>query len=332
MKAVIPVAGAGTRLRPHTYTQPKPLIPVAGKPIISYIVDDLLNAGVNEFVFVLGYLGDKIQHYIETKYPKLQTQFVYQMEREGLGHAIWLTREVITDDEEIIIMLGDTIVDMDLGTILRRPESCLGVMGVSEPRNFGVVTLDGDGFVTNVVEKPLIPKSNLALVGMYKIHETAALFEALEYNINNNIRSMGEFHLTDALQRMVKNGVCLRTTTVKRWYDCGKRDILLQTNAVLLESKGYSEADDMPTYDNTIIIHPVSIGVNCKISNSIIGPHVSIGDNTIISSAIIRDSIIGSFTSLDEVVMHHSIIGSDTAIKGPRQSLNIGDNTEIDFK
>lgn len=330
MKAIIPVAGAGTRLRPHTYTQPKPLIPVAGKPIISYIIDELLRADVKEFVFVLGYLGDKIQDYIETQYPDLHTEFVYQVEREGLGHAIWTAKESIRGSEEIIIMLGDTIVDMDMSAVLRRPESCLGVMRVKDPRNFGVVVLDDDGFVTQVIEKPLIPTSNLALVGLYKIHETAALLEALEYNISHDVRNMGEFQLSDAFQRMIKNGVRMTTTTVNRWFDCGKRDILLQTNATLLDREGMT-SDDLPTFDNTIIIHPVSIGTNCKISNSIIGPHVSIGDNTVIAASIVRSSIIGSFTSLDGVVLHDSIIGSDTAITGPSQRLNIGDNTEINF-
>jgi glucose-1-phosphate thymidylyltransferase len=156
------------------------------------------------------------------------------------------------------------------------------------------------------------------------------LFDALEHHVSQNIRTNGEFQLTDALQYMVDQGIKISATTVNNWFDCGRREILLRTNTMLLKSKGYA-SDKLPEFHNTIINHPVCIGANCSISNSIIGPYVSIGENSTIKSSIVSDSIVGSFTSLEQAVLHQSIIGSDTSIKGPRQSLNIGDNTEIDF-
>ena len=330
MKAIVPVAGAGTRLRPLTYTQPKPLIPVAGKAIISFIIDDLINEGVRDFVFVIGYLGEKVKAYLEKHYPDINMSFVYQNERQGLGHAIWLTKEFIQDEDELIIYLGDTILDVDLKQVVESNNSTLVVKKVQDPRGFGVVEIDEEGFAIKVVEKPNIPKSNLAIVGLYKIMEVSKLIAALDNMIENNLRTYNEFQLTDALQFMIEDGVKFQTSTVNNWFDCGKRDVLLDTNIMLLQRENYTPNIGSATV-HTIIIPPVSIGENCNISNSIIGPFVTIGDDANIKSSIIKDSIIGSLVNLDEVVLFRSIIGNDTGVKGLRQSLNIGDNTEIDF-
>ncbi|HLF65924.1 MAG TPA: sugar phosphate nucleotidyltransferase [Saprospiraceae bacterium] len=330
MKAVIPVAGAGTNLRPHTYTQPKPLIPVAGKPIIAFILDDLIAKGVRDFVFIIGYLGEKIKLYVEKSYPDISVEWVQQETRMGLGHAIWTARHCLQGVDEIVIHLGDTIVDADLSSFLNSPYSCLGIKKVSDPRLFGVVELDHDGFVSRVIEKPSIPKSNLAMVGLYKIKEVDVLIESIDYHIQHGIKTRNEFQLTDALMRMISQGIRFTTLEVFNWFDCGQKDILLETNATLLDRKN-THAEPPMDAENTIIIHPVSIGANCQIKNSIIGPHVTIGNDSNIDSAIIRDSIIGSYTSIQEAVLYHSIVGHDAAIKGMRQSLNIGDNTQIDL-
>jgi glucose-1-phosphate thymidylyltransferase len=333
MKVVIPVAGAGTRLRPHTYTQPKPLMPVAGKPIICFIIDRLVEAGITDFVFVIGYLGDKIRHFIDEAYPDLQTEFVYQEHREGSAHAIITAREAIEDEKEVFIAFGDTIFEADLKGMIENKNSCIGVKKVNDPREFGVAECDENGLVTRLVEKPRIPKSNSAIVGLYKINDTAALLQAIDEMMEQNIRTVGEYQLTDALQRMVEKGAKIETVPVKNWFDCGRKEVLLETNAMLLSQPGYaSDAFNLPEFENTIFIHPVAVGANCQISNSIIGPHVSIGDNTSIHYAIVRDSIIGNFASLEDVVLKKSVLGSDTRIRGRNFSLNIGDNTEIDFE
>ncbi|HSC53618.1 MAG TPA: sugar phosphate nucleotidyltransferase [Phnomibacter sp.] len=330
MKAIIPVAGAGTKLRPHTYTQPKALIPIAGKTILSFIVDQLQEAGVKEYIFIVGYLGEKIHDYVKTTYPHLQTHFVYQNERHGTGHAISLTQSIVGDDE-VVVTLGDTICEYDVKDVVNSPYSMLGVKKVDDPRRFGVAELDDQDSVERVVEKPAIPKSNMALVGIYKIKETHLLFECLEQIHNEQITTNGEFNLTDALQCMISKGAHFKSFRVKSWFDCGHKHTLLESNATLLKKYGGNANPHSHAFENTIIIPPVSIAPGCHIKNSIIGPHVAIGSNTNVNQSIVRDSIIGSYTSLFEVVLDNSLIGSDASVKGLSRSLNIGDNTEIDF-
>lgn len=331
MKAVIPVAGVGTKLRPLTYTQPKSLIPVAGKPIISIIIDQLRKAGIRDFVFIIGHLGEKIREFVESNYPDMASEFVEQTTRAGSGHAIWTAKEVLRGQDEVVIVFGDTITDFDLKRVLETDVSLLGVKKVHDPREFGVVELDENGRVNRVVEKPLIPRSNLAMVGFYKIREVDQLLDALDYLIQHNIRSEGEFPLTDALQRMLdEQGVPFFTFFVDNWFDCGKKEVLLQTNAMLLAKEGFASAE-LPEFENTIIIHPVSIGRDCRIANAIIGPNVTIGDRVRVDYSILKESIIGDFATIREVVLHRSVVGNDSSITGVRQSLNIGDNTEIDF-
>jgi glucose-1-phosphate thymidylyltransferase len=329
MKAIIPVAGAGAKLRPHTYTQPKALIPIAGKTILSFIVDQLKDAGINEFIFIVGYLGEKIQHYVESTYPNLNTHFVYQNDRLGTAHAIELTKAIVKD-EEVFIALGDTICEFDIKEVMESECSMLGIKKVDDPRQFGVVEMNEEGIIEHAVEKPSIPKSNNALVGLYKIKESQILFECFQQLFNDNIKTQGEYNLTDALECMIKKGVTFKSFKVKHWFDCGKKESLLETNALLLKKTGGITVDPN-LYVNSIIIPPVSIADGCVIENAIIGPHVTIGNNTTIKSSIVRESIIGSYTTLDEVVLDNSLIGSDAAVKGLSRTLNIGDNTEIDF-
>ncbi len=329
MKAIIPVAGIGTRLRPHTHTQPKALIPIAGKPILAHIIDSLLKAGINEFVFIIGYMGDKIENYITTNYPSIKTDFVIQTTGRGTGHAIYLAKQQIKGKGEILIVLGDTIVDADLRSVIANEMSLLGVKKVEDPRQFGVAELDKEGFIKRMVEKPLIPKSNLALVGLYKIRESDQLIDALEYNITNKITNQNEYQLTDALMHMVNQGVKFKTFDVDNWFDCGKKEILLDTNSILLKRLNYDTSKYK--FNNTIIIPPVFIGDNCTIGNSIIGPNVSIGDNVILNYAVVKESIIGPYAQIEYAILDHSLIGNDAVFKGMKQSLNIGDSTEINF-
>jgi len=329
MKAIIPVAGAGTKLRPHTYTQPKALIPLAGKTILSVNVDQLYDAGIREFVFIIGYLGEKIQDYVKEKYPHITSHFVFQNERKGTAHAINLTRNIIEDDE-VFIVLGDTICEYDINQVLASEYSMLGVKKVDDPRNFGVAEIEDDGFITTVIEKPSIPKSNMALVGLYKIKETQTLFRCLSKVISQGIKTYDEFNLTDALECMIVSGTTFKAFKVENWFDCGRKESLLESNSILLQKLG-GNITESNKFENTIFIPPVSIAENCDIRNSIIGPHVAVGDNTIIHSSIIKDSIIGSYSKLYDVVLDDSLIGSDTEIIGETRSLNIGDNTEIDL-
>ena len=331
MKAIIPVAGAGTKLRPLTYTQPKALIPLAGKTILGVIIEQLADAGVDEFVFVIGYLGEKIQRYIDKNYPHLKHTYVQQNDRRGTGHAIWLTRDVVKDDE-VMIVLGDTVCDYNVKEVLASNVSQIGVRKVDDPRSFGVAELNDFDMVVRMVEKPLIPKSNMAMVGIYYIKETASMYANLSKHLSNTADENGEYHLTSALQHMVEDGINIHAFRVNTWFDCGKKETLLSTNATLLRQMESSQPGKFNySFDNTVIIHPVNIAEGCNIRNSIIGPNVTIGEHTKIDSSIVKDSIIGSFAELQQVVLNSSIIGSDAFIRGLSQSLNIGDNTEIDL-
>lgn len=328
MKAIIPVAGAGTKLRPHSYTQPKALIPLAGKSVLSIIIDQLKQAGINEFIFIIGYLGEKIQDYVKSKYPDLTAHYVHQIDRQGVGHAIRLTRNIVNNDE-VFVVLGDTICEYDVQEVVKSPYSMIGVRKVDDPRDFGVAEIGEDGFIKHVVEKPEIPKSNMALVGVYMIKEANQMFQCLENNIRQGLRSHGEYSLTDALDCMIKLGVRFKSFKVENWFDCGRKETLLESNATLL--KKYAPATDAHQYENTVIIPPVSIGEGCTINNSIIGPNVAIGDNSTIDYSIVKDSIIGSFSTLFDIVLNESVIGSDSNLRGETRSLNIGDNTSIDL-
>ncbi len=329
MKAIIPVAGAGTKLRPHTYTQPKALIPLAGKTILSIIVDQLRDAGIKDFIFIIGYLGDKIQDYVQKNYPALNCHFVQQNERFGIGHAINLTREIVGTDE-VLIVLGDTIADYDVKEIIDSPVSMLGVKKVDDPRDFGVAEIEEDGFISKVVEKPSIPKSNMALVGVYKIKETGFMFSCLENLMGTNTKGYEEFSLTEALECMMQRGATFKSFKVNNWFDCGKKETLLVSNATLLKKFGGNVTQEH-SFENTVIIPPVSIAEGCDIKNSVIGPNVTIGEHTSINYTIMKDSIIGAYSNLYEVVLSNSLIGSDAEVKGESRNLNIGDNTSIDL-
>jgi glucose-1-phosphate thymidylyltransferase len=328
MKAIIPVAGAGTKLRPHSYTQPKALIPLAGKTVLSIIIEQLREAGVSEFIFIVGYLGEKIQDFVKNKYPDLTVHYVRQVDRQGVGHAIRLTKSIVSN-EEVIVVLGDTICEYDVKEVVDSPWSMIGLRKVDDPRDFGVAETGDDGFITHLVEKPHIPKSNMAMVGVYKIKETEQMFQCLESNIRQGLRSHGEYSLTDALDCMIKLGCRFKSFKVESWFDCGRKETLLESNATLL--KKFAPQTDPHLFENTVIIPPVSIGEGCNIKNSIIGPDVAIGDNSTIDYSIIKNSIIGSFSDLFDIVLDSSVIGSDTHLRGESRSLNIGDNTSIDL-
>lgn len=330
MKIIIPVAGAGTRLRPHTYTQPKSLIPLAGKTIISFIIDDFLQAGQNDFIFIIGYLGEKIKNFIQSTYPDINAQFITQEERQGTGHALYLCKNYIADDDEIFIVYGDTICDFKLSEIIASDKNLIGLKRVDDPRSFGVAEMNENAKITKVVEKPKIPLSNLAMVGLYKIKDAKHFFNIIENDIKENVE-LTNYPLTTALQALIQSGTDVYGFQVEQWHDCGRKETLLETNAILLDKMEYV-SEEIPFFENSIIIHPVSLGKGCEINDSIIGPNVSIAADTVIKSSLIKNSIIGQFSEIKNVILDNSLIGSDAVVIGKSQGLNIGDNTEIDLR
>ncbi len=327
MIAVIPVAGAGTHMRPHTHTQPKPLIPVAGEPILSHIIKNLHQAGVKNFIFIIGYLGDKIKNYVENHFQGIiQYEFVVQEPRLGLAHALSLCKHLLYTEEEFIISLGDIIVDANFEEIIHFHNNLVTLHTVDNPCEYGIATINEEKVVTHLSEKPQIPKSNLALVGIYKIKDVPIFFEGIEHVMLNKVN--GEYHITDALMYMISHGLKIYGYKVNNWYDCGRKEALLQSNRLLMKNLPIFTC---PTHIHSVIIPPVSIHETATIEDSIIGPFVAIGEHAIVKKSIIEDAIIGAYATLDRIILKNSIVGNDSSLKGRSQSVNIGDSTEINF-
>lgn len=329
-KAIIPVAGVGSKLRPHTHTQPKPMMPVAGKPILGHIIDSLIEAGITHHVFVLGYLGEKIREYVESEYAdKITMHFVVQEPRRGLAQAVGLCKEHLADASELIIVLGDTIFGDEIQRIIRNPfPNLLGVQEVDDPRKFGICALDSEGLVKTAIEKPDIPVSNLAMVGLYKVKQIKDLLISIEEMLAIERDKHYQFTLTEAIMRMIQKGIAFQPFKIDNWYDCGNKDTLLHTNRILLARQ---EQALKYHFENTVILPPVHIAAGCIIRNSIIGPFVAIAENTLIENSVVKDAIIGAYSHLDSIILNQSVLGNDTTLKGKAHRVNIGDSTEIDF-
>lgn len=325
MKAIIPVAGIGTRLRPHTHTIPKALVPVAGKPIVGHILDELATVDVEDVVLVTGYMGDRVEEYIAQAYPSLSACYVHQEERKGLGHAIALTRECVKSGP-VVIILGDTIVTADFSSLVGGSRILIGVKEVENPSLFGVVEVD-DGRVRSLVEKPDEPPSNLAIVGLYYLHESAGLYDALEEIIARDITTKGEYQLTDALKLMLERGEEMGTFPVEGWYDCGRPETLLETNRFLLERSGGNGAETA----GTIIVPPVAIDKTALIERSVVGPYVSVAGGAVIRDSVVRDSILNVNATVERSLLDRSLIGEGAVVKGRFQRLNVGDSSEIEI-
>ncbi|MCX7918654.1 MAG: sugar phosphate nucleotidyltransferase [bacterium] len=323
MKAIIPVAGAGTRLKPHTHTVPKALIYVAGKPILGHILDELESLGVTEIIFIIGYLGEMITEYVDATY-RFKSYYVRQEELKGLGHAIHLARYYVKD-EPILIILGDTIFKADLHSVLNGEYSAIGVKNVRDPHRFGIVEMK-NGFISRLVEKPDEPKTDLAIVGIYYIKNSNLLFKCLDELITNDIRTKGEYQLTDALQMMIERDEKIKTFLIDGWYDCGKPETLLETNRYILEQIHHEVS-----VEGSIIIPPVFIADTVTIENSIIGPYVSIADNSFISNSVIKNSIINKNAVVKNILLAESVVGDKASVNGKFNKLNVGDSSEVDF-
>jgi glucose-1-phosphate thymidylyltransferase len=323
MRAIIPVAGFGTRLRPHTYTLPKVLLNVAGKPIISHIIDKIIEDGFDHATIIVGQMGDKIRDYLVSHFD-IKFDFIEQREQKGLAHAISLAAQTFSS-EPILIILGDTIFDVDLKPVVKEKHTSLGVKQVEDPRRFGVVELE-NGFAHKLIEKPENPTSNLAIVGLYWITNPKLLEQCIKDLFKQDKKTKGEYQLTDALQLMIERGEKIKTFNVEGWYDCGKPETLLETNRHLL-----SKIPNKVKIENAVIVPPVFISKNAKISRSIIGPYTTIADEAIIEDSIIRNSIISEEAEVSCALLENSLIGCKAVIKGNLKRINIGDSSEIEF-
>lgn len=322
MNVIVLTAGLGTRLRPHTYSKPKPLVNVAGKPMLGHILDTIQMLAIEKLVCVTGYLGHRIEDFVTNHY-NFPTSFIEQTELRGQAHAIYLTREVVTGPT--LIVFGDGIFAADL-EYLNRPtkEGIIFTQEVDDPRRFGVVELE-DGYITRLVEKPETPVSNLAVIGVYYVPEVTRLYEAIAHIMEHNIQTRGEFYLADALQVMIERGERFRTERVEVWKDCGNPTALLETNRYLLENgRNYNGS-----VKRSIIIPPVYISDSAQIEHSVIGPYVSVAAGVKIKDSRITDSIINSGATIHSSILTGSLIGDDAYVQGEFKRLNVGDSSVL---
>ncbi|HEX6642960.1 MAG TPA: sugar phosphate nucleotidyltransferase [Thermoanaerobaculia bacterium] len=328
MKVVIPLAGKGTRLRPHTYVTPKPLLNVGGRPVMSYILDDLKELGVTEVVFITGHLGDKVQEYVAREYPEFTAHYIEQETQDGTAGAVGLAREFI--DEDVLILFVDTIFDTDLSVIRDLPDDVAGVIWVKEVEDyqrFGVVLTDKDGFMKRIIEKPQDPVSKLANIGLYYIRDWKLLFEGIA-DVMKSTKSAGqEYYLTDAFQYMIDRGSKIRTIEVEGWYDAGKPDTLLETNRHLLENGGQGRAPDGG--HNVKVHEPVRVEEGVTLEDCEIGPNVTLMSGASVKGSRIRDSIVGAGTRIEDSELHDCLIGESCVVSGVQGSMSIADHSEI---
>lgn len=335
MQALIPAAGQGTRLYPHTHTKPKAMVRLAGRPILGHILSSLAETPIDEVVIVVGGpMQTQITEYAREEFgDRFEFAFPEEETAEGLGHAVYQAREVV-GDEPVFIALGDMLFESGYGSFLAAhhdngpSDGSIGTKPVDEPRHYGIVETEGDS-IARLVEKPDDPPSNLAISGVYVIEESAALFDALGHFVENDIRGAGgEYQLTDALQRMIDRGYDLFTFEVQDWYDCGRPETLLEANRVLLGHVETASAEDLT---NAVVIPPVDFGENVAVVESVVGPNVSVDDGATIHNSLVRESIVGKEATLDMVNLEESIVGTNAHVEGKVTELNLGDNSSIEL-
>jgi len=327
MKIIIPLAGFGKRLRPHTYSKPKPLLNVAGKAVLGHVLDKLQGLDIEEIIFIVGYLGEQIEKYVTANYD-FPAHYVEQKELLGQAHAIRLAREYV--DGDVLILFVDTIFEADLVALCDLPtDGVIYCKEVDDPRRFGVVTLGDEGFITRFVEKPAKPVSNLAVIGLYYVKDGPALFSAIDELIECDIKTKGEYFLADALQILVGRGQRFNAWTVEVWEDCGTPEAVLHTNRYLLEH-GHDNGGEAQTV-NSVIISPVHIASTAKVRDSVIGPYVTIGEGAKVRSSIVRDSIIDAGATIEDAMVDQSLVGKDALVRGRFRRFNVGDSSAVDF-
>lgn len=323
MQIVLPVAGFGSRLRPQTWSRPKPLVTVAGKTLIDHVLDRLVALDPERVVFITGYLGDQIAEHVEAHYD-FEAVFVEQHEMLGQSHAILQAREVVSGP--MLVLFPDMIFEADLELALSTPaDGILWVKPVEDPSRFGVVVKDGER-VTRLVEKPDEPISNLAVMGIYYFKDAQRLIETIDRQVASDVMTKGEYFLADAIQMMIDDGATFVTSDATVWQDAGTTAALLDTNRYLLD-----RANPTPAASRALIIPPSFVDPSAVIEDSVIGPYASIGPGATISTSIVRDSVIDAGATLGNVNIERSIIGRDAVVRGRPVALNVGDTSAVDL-
>jgi glucose-1-phosphate thymidylyltransferase len=324
----MPVAGKGTRLRPHTHLVPKPLLKVGDKPVLSYILDDLRELGVNEAVLITGHLKEKVEAFMAAEYPDFKADYTEQKEQLGTADAIRLAEPFV--HEEMLIIFVDTLFDADLTLVKRLPEDVAGViwaMEVEDYQRFGVIVTDENGFMKKIIEKPSEPVSKLANIGLYYIRDWKLLFEGIRHVMNSPPGGAGEYYLTDAFQYMVDQGARLKVEPVHGWYDAGKPETLLETNAHVLGTTRGRRPETVG--DGVTIVEPVHVADGVTLENSEIGPNVTLSAGAVVRGSKLRHTIVGEKSRIENSELHDSLIGRDVKIRGVRGQVDLGDHSVV---
>lgn len=321
MRVIIPVAGYGSRLRPHTYSTNKSLLHVAGKPILSHVLEPIIPLQPEEVVFVIGFRGEEVQEYVERTYS-FKSTFIRQTKLLGLGYAVSLALDVVPD-EPALVLLGDTIVELDLNKFVAAGDNVLGLHEVADPHRFGIAGVC-DGYISGLEEKPTHPKGNLAVVGLYYFHHPGAIRRALNHLLESGRLTRGEVQLTDALQQLIEAGERFTAYQIDSWHDCGKRETVLETNRYLL-----SKMQTAAAIDGSRIIPPVYVAADARVTNCTLGPYASISSGAVVQNSTIRNSIVSPDARIADAVLEDSLIGANALVSGCAGRLNVGDSSEV---
>lgn len=322
MQVIIPLAGKGTRLRPHTHLVPKPMLKVAGRPVMDWVMDRLAGLEVSELIFITGHLRDQVEAYSSGRYG-IPCRYIEQTVQDGTAGAVNLARPHVTGP--VLIVFVDTVFEADLGLINRTDaDGIIWAKEVEDYQRFGVVVTDPQSFMTRIVEKPSEPISKLANIGLYYIRDVAALWQGIDHVLTSPANK-GEFFLTDAFQWMIERGRRILTAEVGAWYDCGKLDTLLETNELLLR-KGAARSGPHP---GATIHQPVLIEDGVVLERSTVGPNVTIEQGSIIRDSVLSHAIVGARCSLTGVQLSHSMVGNDVVMRDFRGTASLGDHSEL---
>lgn len=330
LKIILPVAGKGTRLRPHTHTKAKSLVHVAGKTVLEHIIDRLLPLNAQELIFITDENGSQIQEFMQKKFPDLHCSYITQHERKGPAHAVWLAAPRIVPGDDLLIVFNDTIFDTDLTRIPQLCHDCDGLIyskEVEDYQRFGVNVVK-DGLITAMVEKPDTPVSKLAQVGLYYLKDASSFMGYLTAAIEAGELVKGEYYLPAVFMRMIDDGCKLKAPEIDAWLDCGKPETILATNAYLLQGRHHLHGEAY----NCVFIEPVHLERGVVVRDSILGPNVSVAKGSVIERSIIRNSIINSDASVSGMLLTDTILGHAVQLVGSPRKMNIGDHSLIEMQ
>ncbi len=326
MKVIIPLAGKGTRLRPHTHLVPKPMLKIAGKPVMAYILEDLRKLGnVEQVVYITGHLKEKVEAYANTQFADLPAVYVEQKVQDGTAGAVKLAEPYV--DQDVLIIFVDTIFETDLSVLKTTDaDGIIWVKEVEDYQRFGVVVKDANDNMTRIVEKPSTPISKSANIGLYYIRNWKLLFEGINHVLTQP-QNKGEYYLTDAFQYMIDKGAKIKVIEVSGWYDAGEVGTLIETNRTVLEKGGARRPKSVPA--GVTINDPVYIEDDVTLANSTIGPNVSLSAGSSVEGSTLSDTVVGAKSKVKNSTLTKSLIGDDVSIEGMKGEVNVTDHSKI---